>query len=197
MNRLTFSEAYSVAKHHTLLTEIRCRALWLMAGITEGVEGDVLELGTFKGGSLYLLAAACPERKVFGVDTFTGMPAKTAPAVDWHKPGDFKETTYEKVVGLVAPFRNAAPIQMTFPEGLKGQPIDGPFSLAHFDGDILESCRAFLDHVLPRLTPGGAIVFDDYDWTYCAGVRRGIEERGLRVVHAFGNQAVYLHRSPR
>ncbi len=190
----TFSEAYTVAKTRTLLTEIRCRALWLMAGLTDGVPGDVLELGTFKGGSLYLLAAACPGRLVFGVDTFGGMPSKKTRKVDWHNPGDFKETSYDAVREFIAPLPNAIPVQMTFPEGLQEHPIDGPFSLAHFDGDLYESCRAFLDHVLPRLSPGGAIVFDDYKWTYCAGVHKAIEERGLSVVHAFGNQAVYLKR---
>jgi O-methyltransferase len=192
MKHPTFKEAYAVVQHHTLLTEKRCRALWLMAGVTAGIQGDVLELGTFRGGSLYLLAAACPTRRVYGVDTFAGMPAKESPGVDYHKAGDFKETSLERVRALVAPFPNATPVRMTFPEGLAQHPIDGPFSLAHFDGDLLRCCLAFLDHVLPRLSPGGAIVFDDYDMGTCRGVRMAIEERDLEVVYAFANQAVYV-----
>jgi predicted O-methyltransferase YrrM len=81
---------------------------------------------------------------------------------------------------------------MTFPEGMAQHPLEGPFALAHFDGDLLESCRAFLDHVLPRLSPGGAIVFDDYEMSTCKGVRQAIDERRLEIVHAFANQAVYI-----
>jgi O-methyltransferase len=191
---MSFSEAYSVAIHHTLLTEKRCRALWLLAGITSGVPGDVIELGSYKGGSLYLLAAACPGRRVFGLDTFEGMPPKQRPPVDYHKAGDFKDTSFERVRKLVAPLPNAVPVKMTFPDGLGARPISGPFSLAHFDGDLLESCRAFLDYVLPRLSPGGVIVFDDYKAQTCAGVQMAIEERGLEVVYAFANQATYIKR---
>lgn len=189
---MTFHEAYKGTTGHTLLSESKCRILWLLAGLTSRVPGDVLELGTFRGGSLYLLAAACPGRRVFGVDTYAGMPPKASREIDGHKAGDFRETSIEKVRQLVSPLPNAVPVQMSFPEGLERQPLDGPFSLAHFDGDLLDSCRRFLDHVLPRLSPGGAIVFDDYDWEKCRGVRQAIEERGLAVATVV-HQAVYVH----
>jgi O-methyltransferase len=187
---MDFHKAFGRAATFTLLNEPKARLLWLMAGLTEGVPGDVLELGTFRGGSLYLLAAACPTRRVLGVDTYYGMPAKVSP-VDGHRAGDFAGTSIEKVRELVAPFPNAVPVQMVFPEELPRHPLDGPFSLAHFDGDLLTSCRAFLDHVLPRLSPGGAIVFDDYDWEKCRGVRQAIEERGLKVAIVV-HQAVHV-----
>lgn len=194
MKRMSFSEAFRLAHPRTLLSETRCRGLWLMAGVTEGIPGDVLELGSFRGGSLYILAAAAPTRRVFGVDTFTGMPPKADPSVDLHRAGDFRETSLEKVRAFLSPLPNAFAVPMTFPEGLSSYPLEGPFSLAHFDGDLLASCRAFLDHVLPRLSQGGAIVFDDYKWERCPGVQQAIEERGLRVTYAIANQAVYIHR---
>lgn len=194
---MTFTQAYAVAKPRTLISENRCRGLWLVAGMTRGIQGDVLELGTFRGGSLYLLGAACPERKVYGVDTFTGMPAMVTPDADGHRAGQFADTSLERVRELVAPLPNVEPVAMKFPSGLTKRSLNGPFSMAHFDGDLLESCRAFLKHVLPRLSVGGAIVFDDFEWKDCPGVKRAIEELGLQVVHATQFQAVYVKRGRR
>lgn len=193
---MTFRDAYSVAKPRTLISEARCRGLWLAANLTADVPGDVLELGTFRGGSLYLLAAACPRKRVYGLDTFTGMPPKDLPSVDFHRAGEFHETSLEMVQRFVSPLPNAIPIPMTFPEDLPAYPLNGPFSLAHFDGDLLASCRAFLDHVLPRLSPGGAIVFDDYKWGRCPGVQLAIEERGLKVTSTIAFQALYVKPVP-
>jgi O-methyltransferase len=192
---MTFRDAYAVARRRTLISESRCRGLWLAANKTAGVPGDVLELGTFRGGSLYLLAAACPERRVYGVDTFAGMPPKALAGVDVHQAGEFHETSLEMVQRFIDPLPNAIPVAMTFPDGLPAYPLDGPFSLAHFDGDLLASCRAFLDHVLPRLSPGGAIVFDDYKWGRCPGVQQAIEERDLTVTSATAYQALYVSGS--
>ena len=191
---MTFRDAYAIAKPRTLISENRCRGLWLAANQAAGVPGDVLELGTYRGGSLFLLAAACPERRVFGLDTYRGMPCKADPAVDVHRAGEFHETSLEMVERFVLPLQNAVPIAMTVPEDLHAYPLDGPFALAHFDGDLLASCRAFLDHVLPRLSPGGVIVFDDYKWGRCPGVQQAIEERGLEVTSTVAYQAVYVKR---
>ncbi len=194
MKTATFSEAYAVAKSHTLVSESRCRALWLVAGMTAKIPGSIVELGTFKGGTLYLLAAAAAGRKVFSIDTFGGMPDRADPSVDVHRAGEFHETSLDRVRRLIAPFPHAAALQMTFPDGLAQQPIEGPISMAHFDGDIYSSCVAFLDFVLPRLSPGGVIVFDDYRWEKCPGVEKAIEERGLEVIWAMANQAVWVNR---
>ena len=204
MKQTTFAEAYRVAKPRTLLSETRCRALWLLGGLTEGIPGDVLELGSYKGGSLFLLAAACPTRQVYGIDTYAGMPDMASAGIDGRKAGEFGDTSFISVRHFVASLPNARPISMKFPEGManlrhldQGDPflgLGGPFSMAHFDGDLYSSCVAFLDFVLPRLSPGGAIVFDDYRWEKCPGVQKAIEERGLEVVWAMANQAVYVKR---
>ncbi len=33
----------------------------------------------------------------------------------------------------------------------------------------------------PRINPGGILVFDDWEWERCPGVRRAIDEAGLKV----------------
>ena len=187
----TFAEAYGVARTRTIVGEARCKSLWNQALRTAEIPGDVVELGTYRGGTLYLLAAACAPRKVYGIDTFRGMPKKARVGVDLHKAGDFADTSIEVVRAFVASLPNAIPVPLTFPEEFRPKSIPGPFSLAHFDGDLLESCRAFLDFVLPRLSPGGVVVFDDYRWERCPGVEKAIEERGLPIVQTAPNQGIY------
>lgn len=47
------------------------------------------EVGVYKGGSLKQLAICFPERKIFGFDSFEGLPAEQWSEIDLHKPKIF------------------------------------------------------------------------------------------------------------
>lgn len=50
-------------------------------------------------------------------------------------------------------------------------PIDaasiGPIALLHLDGDLYESTIVCLEHLYPRVSPGGIVIIDDYDLQGC------------------------------
>jgi hypothetical protein len=44
---------------------------------------------------------------------------------------------------------------------------------------------------------GGVIVFDDYEWKHCPGVKLAIDEFGLDVEQTVPHQAAHLVRAKR
>lgn len=132
----------------------RLAVLRLAARAVEGIDGLVAEFGVAGGDSLEVLARALPERGVHGFDSFDGLPA------DWGTllpqghfrgpPPRFDHPNVELHVGL-------------FEDTLAPFVADEPrFALVHIDCDLYESTRCVLDQVLPRLSPGAAVVFDEY-----------------------------------
>lgn len=172
-----------------LVREFRLRSLFLLARSVEHVEGDVAEVGVYKGRSALLLARALPKKRIDLFDTFSGMPAIDDPAIDGHTSGQFTDCSFEAVKERLAPYSNVSFHQGVFPE-TAAQVSDRTYSLAHFDGDLYRSCVDFIAFFWPRLSKGGVLVFDDYDWPLCAGVKKAIEEAGLDVSEAVDYQAI-------
>ena len=83
-----FRRLYAQAEPRTLVGKARCLWLWRLAKFTAGKEGEIAEVGVYKGGTARILARACPQKTVHLFDTFAGMP-EVRPEIDSHKPGDF------------------------------------------------------------------------------------------------------------
>jgi O-methyltransferase len=94
---------------------------------------------------------------------------------DWHKKGDFSDTSLETVREYVG-FEEIVKIRkgllpLTF-QGLE----DWKFCFAHIDLDIYRSIWDTLDFVWPRLVAGGCVIFDDYGFPSCPGAREAVDE---------------------
>ena len=81
------------------------------------------------------------------------------------------------------------PEQFTFVQGkveetLPAQMPRGPLSILRLDTDWYESTRHELEHLYPRLSPGGVLIIDDYG--HWAGCRKAVDEyfaaRGIAVL---------------
>lgn len=132
----------------------------LMEEARRAPHGDFVEVGVYKGGSLAVLAQVAREghpRRVFGFDTFTGIPFQLH-GIDFHTPGDFADTSLDAVRAAVP---DAILVPGVFPETLADDV--GPIAVAHVDCDqyqsVYDCCRA----LGPRMVPGGVMVFDDPD----------------------------------
>jgi len=116
--------------------------------------GMALEFGVYTGTTLRAIAEARGDGRVYGFDSFQGLPEDwragfTAGTFDDAEPPDVPGA--ELVVGWFAD---------TLPAFLAEHP--GPVDLLHLDADLYSSTATVLEHVGPRLRPGSVVVFDEY-----------------------------------
>lgn len=122
---------------------------------TTPIEGCIVEVGVYKGGSLSWLVSAAQGRPVYGYDTFTGIPYRDSER-DSHRVGDFNDTSYELVMGQ---FPTVALIQGIFPASAVEMP---DISFVHVDCDQYEAVRSTILYCMPKMLPNGIMWFDDY-----------------------------------
>ena len=137
------------------------------------IEGKAAEVGVYKGGSARRIASILSDKDVLLFDTFEGMPETDFE--ERHKKGDFLDTSLESVKSYLSNKSNCKFFPGFFPdttESLK----DAVFSFVHLDGDYYETTKNGIEFFYPRLTKGGIMFFDDYEWCDCPGVRKAIDE---------------------
>jgi O-methyltransferase len=135
------------------------------------VYGDIIEVGVYKGGTLYRLAAHIAKhhrkefkyRRLIGVDTFEGHPYIN-PDKDpsHHYKGRFSDASYEAVCLALKPFPFVRILKGECSEAFSSLNSSQQFCLAHLDVDIYDSCVQSIEYVYPRLSPGGVMIFDEY-----------------------------------
>ncbi|OIQ50044.1 Demethyldecarbamoylnovobiocin O-methyltransferase [Pseudodesulfovibrio hydrargyri] len=147
---------------------------------TASLDGEVWELGVYKGGTalfmkneLLRLHASDPVPCLRLFDTFSGMP-DVDEGVDWHKAGDFDDTSLNAVRSVVGENDFIHYHPGFIPETLKGLESSA-IALAHVDVDIHQSVLDSCAFVYPRLVPGGFMVFDDYGIHTCPGARKAVD----------------------
>lgn len=170
-----FKEIHEAMRGLTLVSEDRCQALYNLAQEANKLEGDVAEIGVYKGGTAKLLALSCPDKTIHLFDTFQGMPAKDDPSIDFHKEGDFNDTSLEAVRDALSDCNDVKFYPGMFPDTVDST-ISEKFSLVHSDVDLYQCNVDVLEYFYPRLVPGGIIVFDDYEWEGCPGIKKSLEE---------------------
>lgn len=175
-DRSDFSEAYSISRNYSLLGEEKSIALFSLAWSCRNVEGNAIELGTYRGGSAFLIAKAIGRgHKVGTIDTLTGMPmAYFSESVDGHIPGTWADVSPVSVRQLCDGY-NIELIQGVFPDEVEDRINDRKWdrlAFAHYDGDTLMSCSNFMRYAWPRISPGGILLIDDYEWHNCVGVKQ-------------------------
>ena len=155
-----------------------------------GVPGAFVEAGCALGGSGVILASVKTRlRPMFMFDTF-GMipPPSERDGVDVHaryseieagrSKGIDGETYYGYRQNLMDEVANTLTALGHPPAGDNIQLVrglfehtlhlEGPVALAHLDCDWHDSVRVCLERIVPRLSPGGRLVIDDYDaWSGC------------------------------
>jgi O-methyltransferase len=170
------------------------------------VQGDVVECGVWRGGSLMAVALSLLKlgdtgRQLFLYDTFEGMSPPTDRDVDM---GGRAASSQSSLVGPRTRFAVSLDevkdnlYSTGYPRErihfVKGRvedtiPATGPkqISLLRLDTDWYESTKHELTHLYPRLAHHGVVIIDDYGaWQ---GARLAVDEYfGMR------SEPVFLHR---
>ena len=162
---------------HTMIGLARMRNLrdCVQTAVREGVPGDCIETGVWRGGACIFMRgilAAFGEtgRRVWVADSFRGLP-KPDPTRAPADRGD-KHYTYDKLAVSIEQVRRnferfgLLDEQVVFLEGwfkdtLPEAPIE-KLAVCRLDGDLYESTDDALRHLYHRLSPGGFLIVDDY-----------------------------------
>lgn len=158
----------------TLITQDRLDGLLRCAKIVP--QGVWAECGVYQGGSLKWLASHFPNQQIIGYDTFEGLPKEHWNENEVHVPGDFNDTNLASVGEYLSEYENVSLVPGLFPDTA----VDTNYSFVHVDFDFYEGIKACLDFFLPRMIKGGIMIFDDYGWGNCYGVKEAL--KGYKVV---------------
>lgn len=188
-----------LVRPYTLTTPERIFALCAAVRylIRAGVPGDIVECGVWRGGSMMAAAYTLhdmgnPDRRLVLFDTFEGM-----------SPPDQRDVTYtdESAADRLARSSRSDPrsvwayaplddvranmastgypaeqivyvpgkVEETIPAAAPGQ-----IALLRLDTDWYVSTRHELEHLFPRIAPGGVLIVDDYG--HWRGARQALDE---------------------
>jgi hypothetical protein len=143
--------------------------------LSKNLEGDVAECGVYKGGSAKVIASVFDSKKVFLFDSFSGMREDDV-FLEGHKRGDFSDTNIEDVKRFLSDRPNCLFFQGWLPDSAAFINRQQKFCFVHVDLDLYESTLSAVSIFWPRLVVGGVMVFDDWDWQRCPGVKKAVEE---------------------
>lgn len=137
------------------------------------IAGDVIECGTWKGGSAANLSLACRivGRKLRIFDSFAGLPAGEPldREAKWYKRGDYAGSLAEVSANIA---KYGAPECCEYVRGWFSDTLpqlDRPVVLAFLDVDLEASLDCCVRYIYPHLTPTGHIFIDEVTGTdYCA-----------------------------
>jgi O-methyltransferase len=173
-----FRRYYELAAPKTLVSPDRCHVLQTLLRQALHVPGDVWECGVYKGGTAGMMAAMLKDagsaKRLYLFDTFAGMP-ETHATKDWHRQGDFADTSVEAVTRHVGHADLCVIRQGFIPDTFAGLE-DARIAFAHIDVDIYQSILDSLAFIWPRLSVGGFVVLDDYGFPTCPGARAAVDE---------------------
>ncbi len=182
-NEDAFLSIYEKIKGHTLVDIYRCYELWEIVRQCLRLEGDLLEVGVWKGGTGALICKMAElnggTRKVYLADTFSGVP-KAGDRDTIYKGGEHADTSVDLVENLLkqVAVSNYKVLVGIFPEENGDLLAKETFCFCHIDVDVYQSAKDISEWIWPRLKAGGMIVYDDYGFSSCDGVRKFIDERG-------------------
>jgi len=196
-----FVGVYRQIKPFTLVDEMRLYELWHLTQELAAVDGDILEVGVWRGGSGCLIAAESQRTgsaaRVFLCDTFSGV-VKAGDDDPIYSGGEHADTSAELVRSLASHLKleNVVVLTGIFPDETGSTIEDRQFKLCHLDLDVYESTRTAAEWLWPRLIEGGVVVVDDYGGDGMDGVRRAVgeiaAEFGCRTIYNLNGHAVLI-----
>lgn len=161
------------------------------------IEGDIVECGVWRGGSMMSVAKTLQrlkdtDRNLYLYDTFEGMSEPTEEDADFTntKASNLLEkdktaekrlvwaySTFETVKKAMDttgyPDKNIEYVRGKVEDTIPGK-IPEKIALLRLDTDWYESTKHELEYLFPRLQKGGVLIIDDYG--YWKGARKAVDE---------------------
>lgn len=143
--------------------------------LDEGIPGDVLEAGVWRGGACIFARALLDhlepqgDRQVIVADSFAGLPPSDHAAdqpFPFHLdpslavPLDQVRENF-RLFGL-DPDKGTRFVKGFFADSLPGLTLPRGLAVLRADGDLYVSTMDILDNLYDRVNPGGYVIIDDY-----------------------------------
>jgi hypothetical protein len=165
----------------------------ILKAIEDGVGGDILEAGVWRGGASILARAILravgdTTRRVILADSFEGLPPPD-PAFPLDASSNLHEHR-ELAISLQTVQTNFAKFDLLddrvvflkgwFRDTMLTAPVTN-LAVLRLDGDMYESTLDPLTHLFDKVSPGGWVIVDDYFLAPCkAAVSDFLGTRGLK-----------------
>jgi len=179
--RATGQDWPSVA--HTMVGRVRLDNVQecITAVIEDGIPGDLVETGVWRGGTVIFMRAVLrafgvTDRSVWAADSFEGMPVTNEKShaldrkIPWHMANNVMAVSLDQVRANFASY-GLLDDQVHFLKGwfadtLPTAPI-GRIAVLRLDGDLYASTMDVLTSLYPKVSPGGFVIIDDYHLPTC------------------------------
>ena len=199
-----FAAALAAVRNHTLVDLYRCWELWTLAGQTAKLNGALIEIGVWRGGTGALIARKAElcgvKDPVYLCDTFSGV-VKAGDNDSAYSGGEHSDTSrkvVEQLVGEVMNLSNVKILQGIFPDDTAHtlEAENTRFRLCHIDVDVYQSAKDVVRWIWGRMVVGGVVVYDDYGGKTTGGVTKFVneqlDEKDRLVLHNLNGHAVVI-----
>jgi O-methyltransferase len=142
------------------------------------LNGNVAELGVYKGKFAKYINQYFPERKFYLFDTFTGFDKRDIEkekSNSFSQAGqNFSDTSLESVLKRMPYPQNCIPVKGYFPESALH--VKDSFVFVSLDADLFEPLYNGLLFFYPKLVAGGYIFIHDFNNDAYKGARKAVEQ---------------------
>ena len=151
------------------------------------VEGAIVEIGVYKGGSMVaMMRADQQDREFFLYDTFQGMTPPSDFDVDYNGFSAEVLMNSDARVKCASPLKEvqenifhsthvpSSRIHYIVGDIMKATTFPEKIAVLRLDTDFYDSTKFELEHFYDRVSPGGIVIVDDFG--HWKGCRRAVEE---------------------
>jgi O-methyltransferase len=194
-----FQQILESVSKNTLVDTYRLWELYQISHQLREVDGDVLEVGVWRGGSGALIAdvIANQNKTIYLADTFMGV-VLAGESDSVYIGGEHKDTSVEMVdeVFMRMGLTNYKKLIGEFPKETSNEMISTNLSMVHIDVDVYSSAKGVWEWIQPYLGPRSIVVFDDYGFISCSGVTKFVneikEDSSYHFVHNLNGHAIFI-----
>tara|TARA_B100001093_G_C26802949_1_gene1004247 strand:- start:151 stop:945 length:795 start_codon:yes stop_codon:yes gene_type:complete len=165
----------------------RTYILFYFARTSLDVEGDFIEAGIYRGHTAEQMLKECElskhEKKLWLYDIFEWKEGDEHPKMDEHR----NALMYEDVVSRFSKYSNVNIVKGSVPESFS-EGFPDSIAFCHIDMNHSTPEAGALREVLPRLSKGGAIIFDDYGWWGYSAQKVALDP----IARSFGQEILEL-----
>ena len=175
----------------------RLYVLLYFAESCQGLEGDFVELGCHKGSTAKRVTERIDFPKIHKHYWLYDLFSWNEGDEHTHMPGHDNPKMYEDVVKRFSSQQYVSVIKGSVPESFE-QGFPSKIAFAHIDMNHPTPEEAALKKVLPNLSDGGCIIFDDYGWWGYSAQKRAldpiVQSNGYKILELPTGQGLLLKR---